>query len=159
MFLALRDEQQAVYCRRLHALLGIPEGATELQMHQLIVAGFPARLLMGLREQGCVPEHVCNWIIPPSSLKRRASDEGRLTVEEGDRLSRAVRLIALAQGIFGEYEKALRWLSTPKERFAGETPFSVLTTMPGMRRRRCSCRSPRGFMPEMLGALTACGAT
>jgi hypothetical protein len=40
MFLALRDEQQAVYCRQLHALLGIPEGATELQMHQLVGAGF-----------------------------------------------------------------------------------------------------------------------
>ena len=40
MFTALRKEERAAYRRRLHALLGIPEGATELQMHQLIVAGF-----------------------------------------------------------------------------------------------------------------------
>lgn len=41
-----------MYHRQLRALLGIPEDATELQMHQLIVAGLPVVRLMGLCEQG-----------------------------------------------------------------------------------------------------------
>ncbi len=48
---ALRKEDRAVYRRRLHTLLGIPEAATELQMHHLIVAGFPAQSLAELCKQ------------------------------------------------------------------------------------------------------------
>ncbi len=129
---APREEARAAYRRQLHALLGIPEDATELQMHELVVAGFPARDVAGLCEQGGVPVGVRDWIISPRTHKRRAVAGQRLTGEESDRLFRVVRLIALAQGIFGEHEKALRWLSKPKERFAGETPFVMLTTMPGM---------------------------
>ncbi|MGB7399034.1 antitoxin Xre/MbcA/ParS toxin-binding domain-containing protein [Castellaniella sp.] len=128
---ALRGEARAAYRRQLHALLGIPEDATTLQMHELVVAGFPARDVAGLYERGGVPMGVRDWIVSPDAFEVRVC-EGRLTVEESDRLFRAVRLIALAQGIFGEHEKALRWLSKLKERFAGEAPFAMLTTMPGM---------------------------
>lgn len=129
---ALRGEARAVYRTRLHALLEIPEDATEMQIHTRIVAGFPARRLAELCEQGDVPAIVRDWTIPPRTLKTRLSRGERLTVDESDRLFRAAHIIALAQALFGESEKAKRWLSKPKGRFAGEAPFAMLTTTPGM---------------------------
>lgn len=118
--------------RRLHELLEIPEDTTELQMHKRIVAGCPARLLMDLCEQGDVPASVSDWVVSPRRLNRRVREEQRLTADESDKLFRAVGVIAMVQALFGNKEKAKRWLSKPKARFAGEAPFAMLTTTPGV---------------------------
>lgn len=129
---ALRGETLAMYRRRLHALLEIPEDATEMQTHTRIVAGFPAQRLAELCEQGDVPATVRDYIIPPRTLKTRLSRGERLTVDESDRLFQAVHIIALAQALFGEGEKAKRWLSQPMSAFDGQAPFEIIRTTQGM---------------------------
>lgn len=43
------------------------------------------------------------------------------------------RIMALARSVFGDEGLAERWLSSPKERFAGKTPLEMLATKDGLR--------------------------
>jgi len=57
----------------------------------------------------------------------------RLTFDESDRLFRATHITAMANALFGNDEKAKRWLSKPKERFSGKSPVAMLSTIQGTR--------------------------
>lgn len=129
----MRDAGYAAYRARLSALLHIPEDATETQIHNSIVHGFPAALLMDLCEKGEVTPIERDQIIPLRTLKTRLSKAEPLTVDESDRLFRAAHITAMAQTVFGGRDKAKRWLSKPKERFAGQTPMAMLKTLQGTR--------------------------
>lgn len=129
----MRDTGYAAYRARLNALLGIPENATDNQIHQQILAGFPASRLVELCEIGEVSPIERDQIIPLRTLKTRLSKEQPLTVDESDRLFRAAHITAMAETIFGARAKARRWLSKPKERFNGEAPMAMLLTLQGTR--------------------------
>lgn len=129
----MRDAGYAAYRTRLKALLGIPENATDNQIHQQILAGFPASRLVELCEQGDVSPIERDQIIPLRTLKTRLSREQPLTVDESDRLFRAAHITAMADTIFGVHNKAKRWLNKPKEQFSGETPMAMLLTLQGTR--------------------------
>ena len=129
----MRDAGYAAYRSRLNALLGIPENATDNQIHQQIMAGFPASRLVELCEKGDVSPIERDQIIPLRTLKTRLSKEQPLTVDESDRLYRAAHITSMAETIFGNREKAKRWLSKPKERFNGESPMAMLPTLQGTR--------------------------
>ncbi|HUH41048.1 MAG TPA: antitoxin Xre/MbcA/ParS toxin-binding domain-containing protein [Castellaniella sp.] len=130
---ALRKEGYSAYRARLHALLGISRTATDQQIHDSIVNGFPAQRLVDLCEQGEVTPIERDRIIPLRTLKTRLSKDQRLTVEESDRLFRAAHITAMAQIVFGNKEKAKRWLSKPKDRFSGAEPLTMLSTVQGTR--------------------------
>ena len=51
--------------------------------------------------------------------------------EESDKVVRIARITALAEKVFGNEEKAFRWLRKPKRRFASRTPLEVLATEAG----------------------------
>ena len=46
---------------------------------------------------------------------------------------RVARITATAEQVFGETERAWRWLRTPKQRFDGKTPIEMLGTEAGAR--------------------------
>lgn len=129
----MRDAGYAAYRSRLKALLDIPEDATETDIHDRIVHGFPATRLMELCEQGEVTPIERDQIIPLRTLKTRLSKEQPLTVDESDRLFRAAHITAMAQTLFGDRGKARRWLVKPKERFNGQAPMNMLVTIQGTR--------------------------
>jgi putative toxin-antitoxin system antitoxin component (TIGR02293 family) len=129
----LRHEGYAAYRVRLHALLGIPEEASDLQIHQRISRGFPAVRLVELCAAGEVTPVERDQIIPLKTLKARVSKSQALTVDESDRLFRAAHITAMAQAIFASPEKSRRWLSKPKERFSGQPPMAMLATLQGTR--------------------------
>jgi len=57
----------------------------------------------------------------------------RLTLEESDRLFRIANITAMAQALFCNDEKAMRWLSKSKRRFSGKNPVGMLSTTQGTR--------------------------
>lgn len=132
MFAALRLEVKRVYRTQLYALLGLPESATEMQIHRLIMSGFPAQRLVELCELGEIAPRAQEWIVPLRTLRRRAGAGQQLTVEESDKLFRVMHIVALAQTIIGEHEKARRWLEKPQAQFNERTPLAMLTTTPGL---------------------------
>ena len=63
------------------------------------------------------------------STARRREVEGKLSVDEGDKILRYARLLDLAlELVNGNKENALQWLSTPNRELSGETPLSYAQT-------------------------------
>ena len=67
-------------------------------------------------------------VIPARTLKHRRQRQEPLNLDESDRLARVARVYALAVRVFGNPDKARRWLSKPKIRFNGQAPLSMLRT-------------------------------
>lgn len=67
-------------------------------------------------------------VIPARTLKHRRQRKEPLSLDESDRLARVARVYALAVRVFGNPEKARRWLSKAKTRFNEQTPLSMLRT-------------------------------
>jgi putative toxin-antitoxin system antitoxin component (TIGR02293 family) len=67
-------------------------------------------------------------VIPARTLKHRRQRQESLSLDESDRLARVARVYALAVRVFGNPEKARRWLSKPKIRFDDQTPLAMLRT-------------------------------
>ncbi|VVO05471.1 antitoxin Xre/MbcA/ParS toxin-binding domain-containing protein [Pseudomonas fluorescens] len=129
----MREPAYAAYRIRLEALLQIPTDASELEIHEIIQCGFAADRLMKLCDQGDVTPLERDQIIPLKTLKTRIAKDQKLTVDESDRLFRAAHITAMADALFGNDEKAKRWLSKPKDRFSGKSPMAMLSTIQGTR--------------------------
>lgn len=129
----MREPAYGAYRIRLESLLQIPTDASELEIHEIIQFGFDAGRLMKLCEQGDVTPLERDQIIPLKTLKTRIAKDQKLTVDESDRLFRAAHITAMADVLFGNDEKAKRWLSRPKDRFSGKSPMAMLSTIQGTR--------------------------
>lgn len=129
----MREPAYGAYRIRLESLLQIPTDASELEIHEIIQFGFDAGRLMKLCDQGDVTPLERDQIIPLKTLKTRIAKDQKLTVDESDRLFRAAHITAMADVLFGNDEKAKRWLSKPKDRFSGKSPMAMLSTIQGTR--------------------------
>lgn len=72
-------------------------------------------------------------VIPLRTLKHRRERNEPLSLEESDRLARVVFLYQLALRVFGDPEKARKWLTRPKHRFDERTPLSMMRIEKGGR--------------------------
>jgi putative toxin-antitoxin system antitoxin component (TIGR02293 family) len=63
---------------------------------------------------------------------KKGQDE-LLSPDESDKAVRAARVMALAERVFANREKALAWMRKAKKRFEGETPMQMLQTEAGAR--------------------------
>lgn len=122
------------YRSRLAALLQIPRSASDQEIHKLIEAGFPPTALRMLCEIGQISPIERDRIAPRKSLETLLARGRQLSVRESDRLFRHVHIIAMAEAIFGNEEKARRWLRKIKIELCGHPPMAMLTTSPGTRR-------------------------
>ena len=127
----LRQDVYHAYRMRLEALLDISVNASCLDIHHMIVAGFPACLVHVLCDGGTLSNEERDRIVQPKALKTRLAANQLLTLHESDRLFRFAHISALAEVIFGDKGKAKQWLSKPKARFLGESPSAMVTTTIG----------------------------
>ena len=72
-------------------------------------------------------------MISPRTLKHRKARGEQLSHEETDRMVRVARIIALAEQVFGDRDKALAWLRSKDDRINERTPLSMLHTESGGR--------------------------
>lgn len=70
--------------------------------------------------------------ISPRTLSRRISSHGRMSAMESDRTVRLARLLAFANDLFGDRDKASQWLQT-RNVVLGEKPLEMLDTDAGIR--------------------------
>ncbi|WP_440466132.1 antitoxin Xre/MbcA/ParS toxin-binding domain-containing protein [Pseudomonas sp. YH-1] len=127
----LRHHDYDEYRARLKALLEIPESASGLEIHTMVSLGFPAAHLKGLVDDEVITSLELSQIISLQTLRKRVKNGRPLTIEESDRLFRLVHIKSMAEAIFGNTDKASRWLSRPKKRFSGMAPLHLLTTQQG----------------------------
>jgi putative toxin-antitoxin system antitoxin component (TIGR02293 family) len=67
-------------------------------------------------------------VIPLRTLKHRRQRQEPLSPEESDRLARVARLWELGKKVFGNPDKARRWLTKSKIRFEERTPLQMMRT-------------------------------
>jgi putative toxin-antitoxin system antitoxin component (TIGR02293 family) len=99
-----------------------------------IAHGVPLRALEDFSiYSGLTLKDLLEVIIPARTLKHRRQRKEPLSLDESDRLARVARLYELAIKVFGDADKARRWLSKPKQRFRDNTPVAMMRTELGGR--------------------------
>ena len=106
---------------------------SEYELAQIEEKGLPTKLLSRLREKGLTFTEVSELVIAPRTLKHRKARKEALSRQETERLVRVARILALAESIFGNRQKALIWLRTPDDELNGKTPMRMLQTESGAR--------------------------
>ena len=113
--------------------LGLSSLATEGEILRVVEGRLAPSVISRLISLGVARQEIDEVIIPLRTLQHRRSRREKLTVEESDRVLRAIRVLSLAESIYGSRERALAWLRRPHPRLDGRTPLSHLNTDTGSR--------------------------
>jgi putative toxin-antitoxin system antitoxin component (TIGR02293 family) len=106
---------------------------SEFDLARIVEDGLPIDSLSLLKEKGLTFSEVSTMVISPRTLKHRKARGEHLSHEETDRMVRVARIVALAENVFGNLEKALLWLRSPDDRIGDRNPLSMLHTESGGR--------------------------
>jgi putative toxin-antitoxin system antitoxin component (TIGR02293 family) len=71
--------------------------------------------------------------IPPRTYARRVAARARLSLPEGERAVRIMRLYDQARQVFGDDERTRAWLNRKLRVLGGRTPLDFARTEPGAR--------------------------
>lgn len=118
---------------RLAEWLGTGRLESDRDLIRVVHDRLPTATVDRLVQHGLTAEEVHRLVIPRRTLSHRRAAGEPLTVEESDRTVRFARIVALAESVFGERDKALRWLRKPKVRLDRRSPLDVLATDAGAR--------------------------
>jgi len=113
--------------------LGLQAPATETEVLRIVEGQLPPTVIKRLLSLGLQRSEIDAAIIPLRTLQHRRSRREKLTVEESDRVLRAIRVLALAETVYGSRERALAWLRRTHPRIGGRAPLSLLNTDTGSR--------------------------
>ena len=119
--------------RRIEARLGAGPVRSDLDLARLVEARLPVQATTALLAHGLRDNELYALVLPRRTLAHRRARAEPLTAEESDRLVRVARLTALAETVFGEPERAWRWLRKPKHGQSGRAPLDQLATEAGAR--------------------------
>jgi putative toxin-antitoxin system antitoxin component (TIGR02293 family) len=119
--------------RRLESKLGMTPLRSDRDLARIVEQRLPLASVESLSKHGVSDQEIYDLIAPRRTLVHRKSRQEPLTHEESDRAVRVARVTALAEEVFGEDDKAARWLRKPKSRFDGKTPLALLSTDAGSR--------------------------
>jgi len=86
-----------------------------------------------LVRHGYSDEEISTLVVSRRTLARRRAANEPLSVEETDKALRLERIAALAERVFGDPQKAYRWLRQPKRMLGGATPVAFLASETGGR--------------------------
>ena len=106
---------------------------SEFDLARIVEDGLPIDSLSLLKEKGLTFSEVSQMVISPCTLKHRRARGEHLSHEETDRMVRVARIVALAENVFGNLDKALLWLRSPDDRIGDRNPLSMLHTESGGR--------------------------
>lgn len=99
-----------------------------------IRAGLPFMVLESLLESfDLTREELCAALNLPLRTIARRKAQGKLSVEESDKLVRFARIAGEASAVFGGPERAVNWLRRENRALAGLAPLSLLDTDVGAR--------------------------
>jgi len=113
--------------------LGLQPPLTETEILRLVEGQLAPAVIKRLMALGLEQAEIDAAIIPRRTLQHRRSRRQKLTVEESDRVLRAIRVLSLAESVYGNRERALAWMRKPHARLDGRAPLSLLNTDTGSR--------------------------
>lgn len=106
---------------------------SEYDQATAVERGVPLSSLENMLRLGLRKDELFGTVIPERTLKHRRLSRSRLTTAESDRAIRLARLLSQAETVFGNPEKALRWMRHPLRRFGDRTPMQIVATEAGGR--------------------------
>src|SRR5271156_2469886 len=126
-----------VQVHRIAEWLGA-EPKTDLELAQIVRRGLPLGTQAIFLSHGMTKEEFHRIVIPLRTFRHRQErlNKGQdelLSPDESDKAVRAARVMALAERVFANRDKALAWMRKAKKRFEGETPMQMLQTEAGAR--------------------------
>ena len=89
--------------------------------------------LAALGRHGYSQDEIYMLVIPKRTLARRTANKEPLSVEETDKALRLERIASHAARVFGNPDKASRWMRKPKHQLHDETPLAFLSSEAGAR--------------------------
>jgi len=101
------------------------------EMARVVEEGLPTDCVEELKDLGLTFTEIAQIVIPPRTLKHRKARGERLSTEETERFLRVVRVLRLAERIFGNREKSLDWLRAHDDRMDNRTSLSLTGTEAG----------------------------
>ena len=120
-----------------YALMGGKLGVSKIRSGEdvasLVEKRLPAAAIQALVRGGLSDAEVYQLIVPRRTLAHRIAKHQALSKEESDKAVRVARITSMAEQVFGEPQRAWRWLRKPKPRFDGKTPVEMLATEAGAR--------------------------
>lgn len=123
------DKERVI--RALSATATLPkEVNSEVEMLDVLNAGLPVETLKAIEEQGIIDDAELKAFIAPRTLARR---KDKLSAEESDLIARLARIHDFAVEVFGDHQKARKWLRTPNRAMKGRRPLELLRTDYGAR--------------------------
>lgn len=86
------------------------------------------------REAGFTVDELARLVhIPPRTYARRVASKARLSLPEGERAVRVMRLYDHAKKVFATHENTRQWLNAELPAFGGRTALDFARTEPGAR--------------------------
>jgi putative toxin-antitoxin system antitoxin component (TIGR02293 family) len=113
--------------------LGVQAPVSEAEILRIVERRLTPAVVKRLISLGLERGEIDAVIIPQRTLQHRRSRREKLTVDESDRVLRAIRVLSLAEAIYGSRERALAWLRKPDPRLDDRVPLSLLKTDTGSR--------------------------
>ena len=107
--------------------------SSEADLARLVDHGIRLSVLGHVERAGFSKQEIERFIIPARTLRHRKSRREPLTLDESDRLVRLTRIQALAEDVFGNAEKANRWLRQNLGILDGKSPLDVARSEAGAR--------------------------
>jgi putative toxin-antitoxin system antitoxin component (TIGR02293 family) len=107
--------------------------SSEADLARIVNRGIRLRVLDHVVRAGFSKQEIERFIIPARTWRHRKTKGEPLTIEESDRVVRLARIQALAEDVFGDVEKANRWLRESLGILDGKSPLELARTESGVR--------------------------
>lgn len=117
----------------LSGRLGVPGIQSDEDLAAVVEKHLPSSAVGALVRSGLSDAEAYQLILPRRTLAHRVARQEPLSRDESDKAVRVARITARAEQVFGESERAFRWLRQPKHRFSGRKPVEMLATEAGAR--------------------------
>lgn len=120
----------SIYQRQCQ-ILGI-KPATSDSLWKHVRGGLPAQTILRLERTGLDKQAVFKILGSPGTLRRRLREGSRLSQVESDRAARLAGVVAHAEELFGDSDKAMYWLNHPSIEVGGTyAPVALVSTSVG----------------------------
>lgn len=109
------------------------EVASEADLAQVVLARIPEQAVAAVQGSSFSDREIERFVIPARTRRYRREHKEPLTIEESDRLVRLARVQALAEEVFGDAERANKWLRQGLGVLDGQAPLELARTEAGVR--------------------------
>jgi len=107
--------------------------SSEADLARIVHHGIRLSVLGCVERAGFSKQEIEYFIIPARTLRHRKTKREPLSIEESDRVVRLTRIQALAEDVFGNVDKANRWLREKLGILDDKSPLELARTESGVR--------------------------